>query len=396
MNQATPTTPNWLSPYTAIAQNFRADRSNRLGQATLAASDFAALATAGFLQLSVPIDSGGHWAGLNNTGPQLAEIIRTLAKGDPSVALVAGMHPAVLAYWHANSHEQPNQAATSQTQRVFASVLAGHWWGTMMSEPGSGGDIAKTTTTAAAAGEPAGEHFLLSGEKHFASGSGQTSFMVTTAKADETVGLFIVDMRDKDWAGTQGLAVLREWDGHGMAGTQSHAFKLHNCTAERADNGNSAGASFQSSFPASFESVIKPTSSISGVLFAAVIVGILDEAFDFALERLQSKRDGMRALERVELVRAQNEHWQAVTLFESVRDAMGTPTGLANARQAKYAIAAHAENALSRLSKVVGGSSFSRSSPLGQWAQDVKALGFLRPPWALQSDQLFDALWEAG
>ena len=27
--------------------------------------------------------------------------------------------------------------------------------------------------------------------------------------------------------------------------------------------------------------------------------------------------------------------------------------------------------------------------PFGQWAQDVKALGFLRPPWGLAFDQMF-------
>jgi len=36
---------------------------------------------------------------------------------------------------------------------------------------------------------------------------------------------------------------------------------------------------------------------------------------------------------------------------------------------------------------------FSRSSPLGRWAQDVRALGFLRPPWGLAYDQLFAMSW---
>jgi len=36
---------------------------------------------------------------------------------------------------------------------------------------------------------------------------------------------------------------------------------------------------------------------------------------------------------------------------------------------------------------------FSRSSPLGRWAQDVRALVFLRPPWGLAYDQLFAMSW---
>ena len=42
------------------------------------------------------------------------------------------------------------------------------------------------------------------------------------------------------------------------------------------------------------------------------------------------------------------------------------------------------------ISKAIGGASYSRSSPFGQWSQDVRALGFLRPPWALAHHRLFE------
>jgi len=32
---------------------------------------------------------------------------------------------------------------------------------------------------------------------------------------------------------------------------------------------------------------------------------------------------------------------------------------------------------------------FSRRSPFAHWYEDVRALGFLRPPWGLASDNLF-------
>lgn len=367
-----------LSAYIDIANHLRTQRSERLGNTTLNAADFSAIADAGYLTLSVPIEMSGQWQNLQSTGPVLAESVRALARGDSSVALVAAMHPSVLAFWHAGTQANPLDVITHQAQRHFATALDGHWWGTLMSEPGSGGDLSKASTQAVAG---ANDTVALTGEKHFGSGSGQTSFMVTTAREDDAVNLFVIDMRDKAWDGEQGLTMIRPWDGHGMCGTQSHAFKLENCAAERADPGKPF-------------SVARPQiSNLSAVLFCAVIAGVLDEAFDYALKRLNAKHDGMRALERVELVRANNEHWQAITLFEAVRDKMGTPSGVAHARQAKYAIAQHAENALGRLAKVIGGSSFGRSSPLGQWSQDVKALGFLRPPWALQNDQLFEAMF---
>ena len=62
-----------------------------------------------------------------------------------------------------------------------------------------------------------------------------------------------------------------------------------------------------------------------------------------------------------------------------------------HAVQAKTAIAELAESVLQRICRVIGGGSFSRSSPFGYWYEDVRALGFLRPPLGLSYDQLYAA-----
>jgi alkylation response protein AidB-like acyl-CoA dehydrogenase len=64
--------------------------------------------------------------------------------------------------------------------------------------------------------------------------------------------------------------------------------------------------------------------------------------------------------------------------------------GRRRAAQAKTAIAELAESATARICRVIGGGTFSRSSPFGYWYEDVRALGFLRPPWALVYDNLFE------
>ncbi|MBI4714801.1 MAG: hypothetical protein HY760_02485 [Nitrospirae bacterium] len=64
--------------------------------------------------------------------------------------------------------------------------------------------------------------------------------------------------------------------------------------------------------------------------------------------------------------------------------------GRRRAAQAKTAIAELAESATGRICRVVGGGTFSRSSPFGYWHEDVRALGFLRPPWGLVYDNLFE------
>jgi alkylation response protein AidB-like acyl-CoA dehydrogenase len=58
--------------------------------------------------------------------------------------------------------------------------------------------------------------------------------------------------------------------------------------------------------------------------------------------------------------------------------------------QAKTAIAELAESVLRRIGRVIGGGTFSQSSPFGHWYEDVRALGFLRPPLGLAYDQLFE------
>jgi len=63
------------------------------------------------------------------------------------------------------------------------------------------------------------------------------------------------------------------------------------------------------------------------------------------------------------------------------------------ARLAKVAIAELAESAIGHICRVVGGGSYSRHSPYGYWFEDVRALGFLRPPWGLAYGSLFDLSW---
>ncbi len=59
------------------------------------------------------------------------------------------------------------------------------------------------------------------------------------------------------------------------------------------------------------------------------------------------------------------------------------------ALRGKEAVADLAEASLRRLTRIIGGGTFSRRSPYASWFEDVRALGFLRPPWGLAYDNLF-------
>ncbi len=359
-----------------IAKDFAAARSERMLRRSLDPADFERLAAAGYLRTGMPERSGGLWRGLAASVRDYAEMVRVLAEGDACVALVAAMHPSVLSFWLAvETVRVQDDAWQRQRETCFTSAKAGHWWGTMISEPGSGGDWLATRTRAGADGEA----YRLSGEKHFGSGAGITSFMITTARvdADGAPDFFVVDMRERAWDGSSGLTLRTPWNGHGMIATQSHAFTLDGCPAVRAAS------------PDALSTAAPVVAQLTSMLFVAVVVGILRNAVGLARERLRSRANSLKAYEQVAWVELTNAAWLAEQAYEGALRAIegGAGGALASAR-AKASVAALAERCLLDLARVLGGASYARDAPFGQWAEDVRALGFLRPPWGLAFEQL--------
>lgn len=366
----------------AIAERWRGERAERQGRRHLERSDFDELSAAGLLRLAVPADAGGGWTGAATVRP-LCEIYRDLAGADSSVALVSAMHPAVLGYWLLGP-DDPDEAWQAQRAGVFASALAGAQWGTITSEPGSGGDILRTKAVAAPAGHDPflpGVAYGVSGDKHFGSGSGLCTRMITTAipAGESAPAVFVLDTADRPWDGSAGIELLAEWDGMGMAATQSHAMRLDGAPAVRL------------AWSGPVEDVTLPAAPFISLLFTSVIVGVLDEAVATARGQLAGRADQLRPYERVEWARAESEHWLAVQAYEgALRSLAGQPArALHDGLRAKEMVAELAEASLLRLTRVLGGGTFSRRSPFAHWFEDVRALGFLRPPWGLAYDALF-------
>ena len=360
----------------SVAAGFAEDVISRQKRRQLDPDDFEQLKGTGFLLTGVPADQGGLWKGPARSARMYAEMVRTIAHGDPSVALVASMHPAVTGFFlGVESVDDEPDAWRAQRQWVIESARD-HWWGTVTSEPGSGGDILKTRSIAT----PEKDHFLITGDKHFGSGSGQADFMITTAKVEgsELPELFFLQNKDEPWDGSTGCKMTVEWDGIGMSSTQSHAFRFENFPANK-------------TVSREVLSKVAPISSqISNMLFTGVVLGVADNAMGFARGKLEGKEEGMRAFEKTEWVRCQNELWLAEQSYEGALRAIeaGEDAAHITAVRCKITCAELIETALSRMSKVVGGASYSKAMPLAQWTQDVKALGFLRPPLPLAYDQL--------
>ena len=385
-----------LQAVAAIAEGFSAQRGERQQRAGLDQADLDALTAAGLHRTGLPAERGGLWQDLATSTRPICEIYRTLARGDSSLALTTSMHPAVLAFWLATPEVPEPHAAAWRRQReaIFDTVEAGAWWGTITSEPGSGGDVTRSRSTARRADGTAADGgrgsageatWRLSGQKHFGSGTGVTSYMLTTAvpESDDEPDWFYVPTAGNPLDGSAGITVVAPWDGHGMCATQSHALTFDDVPAIR------------SAWPGHLGDLIAGASPFFGTLFTAIVLGIVDEAVATARAQLAPRAESLRAYEQVEWAQAELEAWTMAQAYEGALRAIesGRPAGGASLR-AKLVGSQLAESCLGRLCKVLGGGTYARRSPFGHWFEDVRALGFLRPPWALAVDGLIADSWE--
>ena len=368
-----------------LSTAFARDRRARQLRRELAPADFDQLRDAGFLLTGVPAELGGIWESPDRSTRPVCDILRSLAHGDPSVALVSAMHPAVLSFWLATPQAPApfTQAWAAQRREVCEWARDGAWWGTITSEPGSGGDVAQTRAVARPGGDR-GTH-LLTGDKHFGSGSGITSYMLTSAVAAGEPGpdWFFLDVRGAPWDGSTGMQLLAPWDGHGMPATQSHAFRFQEFPANRF------------AWSGDWRRISDACGGFVGCCFTAVIVGIVEAALEAARAQLTPRHASLRPYEQVEWAKAEQEGWLIAQAYEGMLRAMEHPVTAPplSVIRGKTAIAELAEGALGRICKVIGGGTFARQSPFGCWFEDVRALGFLRPPWGVAYDRLINETW---
>ena len=361
----------------ALIKTWMPDRAERMARKALDKADFEALARAGLTLTGVPTDLGGLWQGPAQSARPVAMLLRKLASVDPSLALVASMHSTVPLMWMMADGE--SLGWKKHRDGVLGMAREGHWFGTIASEPGIGGDLLATKATARLNDDGT---WSMSGDKFMGSGSGMTSFMMTVAvpEGEQRPDIFLIDMRDLAWDGSQGLKMVRPWDGVGMAATQSHAFRFDEVRVTR--HGLLGGAL----------DLMPQIGPVIGFMFSAVFVGILDAAAAEAKRILGKRAPHLSAFEQSSWINAQNQIWLAQQAFEGMARSMETDAAGTDVLHGKLAIADLAETALSGLSHAVGGASLSQSSPFGQWMQDVRALGYLRPPRSLSYTRILGGL----
>jgi hypothetical protein len=208
--------------------------------------------------------------------------------------------------------------------------------------------------------------------------------MITTARpeAEPEPDWFVLPVEGVPWDGSTGMRLVGEWDGHGMIATQSHAMVFEDFPALRL------------AWPGNLRGLIESASAFFGCCFTAVIVGVAETAIAHARAQLESKQETLRAYERAEWAQVELEHWLLQQAYAGMLRAVETrERPVVDVRRGKTAVAQLAESALTRVCRVVGGGTFGRQSPFGCWFEDVRALGFLRPPWGLAYDAMFSDSW---
>lgn len=178
---------------------------DRSGQ--LPVANFRALGDAGLLSLTVPVEAGGHGAGL----ALAAEIIGIIAQGEPSTALVLAMHyishAVVIRRWPAAFRD-----------RLRRDSLAGGGLVNALRVEPELGTPARGGLPATIARQIDGQ-WSISGHKIYSTGIPVLGWLAVWGRTDEAeprIGTFLVP------AGTEGVEIVPNWNQLGMRATESH------------------------------------------------------------------------------------------------------------------------------------------------------------------------------
>ena len=141
-NRQVPDDHRLLTDIETLAATWAGERAERIQRRHLDPDDFEALAGTGYLELVVPVDHGGRWRSMTETG-SAADRCRSPAGGRRSRGGAGGVDaPCRRRVLDCRPPVRPSRSERpGRPSRLpsFATALDGHFWGTITSEPGSGG-----------------------------------------------------------------------------------------------------------------------------------------------------------------------------------------------------------------------------------------------------------------
>jgi alkylation response protein AidB-like acyl-CoA dehydrogenase len=321
-------------------------------------ANFDRLAQEGLLALNAPQRFGGHARGLEDA----VAVIRDIAQGEPSTALVLAMHYIHLATaarsWPAAWAERLGREAATGISLINALRVE-----PALGTPARGG-LPATVARRTANG------WSLSGHKIYSTGIPILSWLAVWARTegpDPRVGTFLVP------GGTPGIEVRESWNQLGMRASASHDVILRD-VAIPADHAVDIRA------PAAWHPQDPTVYAWNTLLVAAVYHGIALAARQWFLRFLQTRAPANLGAPLASLPRFQEAAGEIETLLDvnerllrsAARDAdEGHPPRLTESGQIKLTVTSQAIAAVETAVRLSGNPGLSTEEPLERHFRDV-------------------------
>lgn len=345
---------------TALRDRFALTVAEHDRDASFPFANFAALHDKGLLALTIAPEKGGLGAGL----AEASRVIREIAKGDPSTALVLIMQCMI----HAGIDGKDRWPAHLRRHIEAEAVAHGALANALRVEPELG--------TPARGGLPAttarreGDGWRISGRKLFSTGSPILSYMVVWGRTEDEepkVGYFLVP------ANSPGITIEETWNHAGMRASGSHDVILENVAIpldhavdlRRPDEWNEEN-SLQVAWMV----------GLMGSLYDAVAEQARDWFAQFARTRVPTNLGAplstlyryQELLGRIDALLL-NNHILLGDLLRRTDD--GVPPPAVEALQLKYLITGNAIEAVSLAVEATGNPGLTRNNPLERHYRDV-------------------------
>jgi alkylation response protein AidB-like acyl-CoA dehydrogenase len=353
----------------------RETQANADGDTRLPAATLEEMRTSGMLAAPIPHDHGGWGATLQ----EVAAAVRTVAQRAPSTALALAMplgNAATTVIPEERVSPSLRPALAEGKSWIADQIRRGRILAVANSEPGAGGDLANTKTTAVRGRDGI---YRLTGRKSFATFGPDADYFLCAAKrtdgpAERAVvdGFFVA--RE-----AAGLTVDDRWNSVGMRPTASVGLELHN-----------AEAAAVLGYPGCLEGV--NARHWSTVLFTAVFLGVGEGALREALRLTSSDAVWARAT----LAECALNLEAAAGFLDSVAAGERWPLPAdyqERTRRAKTFAARSAVDTATKAAMVAGGRSYTPQHPVFRFLCDALAGPLVRPPLPQAMDAMIKQLF---
>ncbi|MCC8391502.1 acyl-CoA/acyl-ACP dehydrogenase [Paraburkholderia sp. MMS20-SJTR3] len=342
----------WLD---ALSRDFAAGAAALDADASFPHDNLARLRAAGLLSLTVPRALGGCEATLAQT----LRVIRAVARGEPSTALILLMQ----CLYHLRLQANPNWPAALKERIARDAVERGALINSLRVEPELGSP--SRGGLPATVGQRAQDHWLLHGRKLYSTGSPGLTWFAVWGRTDEAaprVGTWLVH-RD-----TPGIRIGERWNHLGMRATGSHEVIFENVRVPL-DHAVDLQA------PGEATGMDPLTGMWMNVLLPAIYDGVARAARDWFVQWAARRRPSGLAAPLSSLERFQQTAGRIDALLLGNRTLLDAgAAGLVDAAQApvlKYLVSQHAIEAVQLALEASSNPGLSRDNPLERHYRDV-------------------------